>query len=272
MKKITTIIFAGALLLSCIQVKAQSDTTDANNLGASHNFFSGFSSGYSGTSPKVTAKSYHLGFTLGNDGGNYWDLYLFNSVPTVAPADGDTIEYMSNDLRRQIGGIANFALSKTAFFGNGSDKTLKDIKGFQTDFRVGVKLVDTPIRRAGRDFLIPVFQSTFDIRYLIPLIPPRKLAEGKTKVDVRKSMVGNLSFRISGAYESVLNTSTYNLMYASRKGILPNPNFLVLTPEMSLYVTNQFYFGVGYAYNNVKFISNNFFFSINYGRQKSSGE
>ena len=248
----------------------EEETAAAKAPGGGSNFFSGFSSGYSGSAPKVTAQSYKLGFSLGKDGANYWELNLFNSVPTVSPSATDTVEYVSNDLRKQFGGLANFSLSKTAYFGYGGDRSVRDVKGFQTDFRFGVKLVDTQNRKAGTDFLIPVFQSTFDVRYLIPLINARKATDERSRVDIKKSMVGNLSFRVSGSYMSIINTTTYDLYYATKQGILPNPNLLVVTPEMRFYVTNQIDFGVGYSYNNYDFLSNAVFFSISYGTPKSS--
>lgn len=227
------------------------------------NFFGGFSSGYAGTAPKISTETYHLGFSLGKGGSNYWDLYVFNSVPTVAPVD--TVEYVGNDLRRQFAGILNFSVSKTAYFGNGKNPSVRDVKGFQTDIRFGMKLINTPVRRAGQEFLIPVFQSTFDLRYLIPLVKARTATEKKKAIDIRNEMVGNLAFRVSGSYLSVLNTTQYDLYYTTKKGILPNPNLFIVTPELRFYVTNQIDFGVGYAYNNEKVIADNLFFSFSYG-------
>jgi hypothetical protein len=227
------------------------------------NFFGGFSSGYAGTAPKISTETYHLGFSLGKGGSNYWDLYLFNSVPTVAPVD--TVEYVSNDLTRQFAGLFNFSLSKTAYFAYGKDPSVRDVKGLQTDFRFGVKVINTPVRRAGQELLIPVFQSTFDIRYLIPLMEARGATESKKERDIKTDMVGNLAFRVSGSYLYVMNTTQYDLYYTDKKGILPDPRILMITPEMRFYVTNQIDFGVGYAYNTDKVISNNLFFSINYG-------
>ncbi|MFT4600981.1 MAG: hypothetical protein ACI857_001158 [Arenicella sp.] len=227
------------------------------------NFFGGFKSGYAGTAPKISTETYHLGFNLGKGGGNYWDLYVLNTVPTVSPVD--TVEYVGNDLRRQFAGILNFSLSKTAYFGYGKDASVRDVKGFQTDFRFGMKLINTPVRRAGEEFLIPVFQTTFDVRYLIPLLEARSATETKSEVDIRKEMVGNLAFRISGSYLSVMNTTSYNLYYTTKKGILPNPNLFIITPEVRFYVTNQVDFAVGYAYNNQQVLDDNLFFSISYG-------
>ena len=270
--KVLVFVLAGCFLFTgktAAQV-VDSSSSESPSPDKAQRFFGGFASGYSGTSPKITAETYHLGFALGKEGGNYWDLYLCNSVPTIPPNNGDTVEYVSNDIRRQLGGLANFSLSKVGYFGYGGDRSIRDIKGFQTDFRFGVKMVDVPIRRSGTDFLIPIFQSTFDFRYLIPLVPPRKATDGNSKFDVRKNMVGNLSFRVSGSYMTVMNTTNYNLYYASKKGVIPNPNLLVVTPEMSFYVTNQLYFSVGYSYNNYNFIENAIFFQVSYGKPKGS--
>ena len=273
MKKIIFHCLTFFCLGSCLSSTAQTmSSTDKDSTSEKEqHFFGGIASGYSGTSPKITSETYHLGFSLGKDGGNYWDLYLFNSLPTVAPQTIDTTEYVTNDIRRQLGGLANFSISKVGYFAYGGDRSIRDLKGLQLDFRTGVKLVDIPLRRQGSDFLIPIFQSTFDIRYLIPLIPPRKATDGNGKVDIRKSMVGNLSFRLSGAYMTVLNTTNYDLYYATKKGIIPNPNLLVLTPEMSFFVTNQLYVSVGYSYNSYEFLTNAVFFSLSYGKPKGKG-
>jgi len=227
-----------------------------------------------GFTPKATIKTYKLSALIGS---GYWDFYLFNSLPAIPPTEGDSATthesrraYVRNDLLRQAGGLLNVSVSKVGYFANGHDDEVKEIKGAQVDFRLGVKAVDVFNRRKDESFLIPIFQSTIDLRYLIPLITPDKNIKKGDKINLKERMVGSLSFRFEGAFLQVMsNTEVYDQTFISKKGLPPSSTVFAGTFETFFYISDQIYINVGYSFTDQdqKQIPNTPFFSISYGKR-----
>lgn len=265
-----------ALIMGLLSFAAHAQTTKDTIVPTSSNdkeppaAFSQFSLGAgvgSGSStPKVTLNSYRFSALIGK---GYWDFYLFNSVPTVATTDADSERYVRNDLVKQLGGLLNLSVSKVGYFAYGGDPSVRDIKGAQIDFRIGGKAIDTPNRRKGTTFLIPIIQSTVDLRYLIPLInnKDRKKKGENTSANLKENMVGNLSFRFLGSFMQVLNQEVYDTYYTSRRGVPASPSIFTGTVEMFFYITDQIYINAGYSFTSQPLIKPIPFLSVSYGRK-----
>ncbi len=220
--------------------------------------------GSGSSTPKVTLNSYRFSALIAK---GYWDFYLFNSVPTLATAEVDSERYVRGDLVRQLGGLLNMSVSKVGYFAYGGDPSVRDVKGAQVDFRFGGKAIDVANRRKGSSFLIPILQSTLDLRYLIPLINHKdQLKKGET-VNLKEKMIGNLSFRFLGSIMQVLNQEVYGEYYKSRRGVPASPTIFTGTVEMYFYITDQIYLNAGYSFTNQPLIKPIPFFSVSYGRK-----
>lgn len=270
MKKIYITFILGLLSLTINAQTADTIVPTSSNSKQAPAAFSQFSLGAgvgSGSStPKVTLNSYRFSALIGK---GYWDFYLFNSVPTLATTDADTERYVRNDLVKQLGGLLNLSVSKVGYFAYGGDPTVKEIKGAQVDFRLGGKAIDVANRRKGNTFLIPILQSTLDLRYLIPLIDPKdRKKKGETTTNLREKMVGNLSFRFLGSFMQVLNQEVYGKYYTSRRGVPASPSIFTGTIEMFFYITDQIYINAGYSFTNQPLIEPIPFLSISYGRKE----
>lgn len=206
--------------------------------------------------PRLNLKTYKLS---ANISGSWWDFYLLNSVPTVVANNEDSVESFANEILNQTGGILNVALSKVGYFANGHDDLNKDIRGAQIDFRAGAKLLDPPTSSYS-EFLVPIFQSSLDLRYLIPL----SSGKIKNKAELRNKMVGNLSFRVYATYMKVFADSTYNVYYQTRKGNPPNNSVFVYNYEMNLFISNELFVSFGQSFSNVETIPNRTFISLSY--------
>lgn len=270
MKHIYITFLLGLLALTINAQTADTIIPTSSNNKQAPAAFSQFSLGAgvgSGSStPKVTLNSYRFSALIGK---GYWDFYLFNSVPTLATTEADTERYVRNDLVKQLGGLLNLSVSKVAYFAYGGDPNVKEIKGAQLDFRLGGKAIDVANRRKGNTFLIPILQSTLDLRYLIPLIDPKdRKKKGETTTNLREKMVGNLSFRFLGSFMQVLNQEVYGKYYTSRRGVPASPSIFTGTIEMFFYITDQIYINAGYSFTNQPLIEPIPFLSISYGRKE----
>ena len=221
--------------------------------------------GFSGTSPNVTLKTFKLSALIGK---GTWDLYLYNTVPTLTISAQDSANALANDILNQLGGLFNVALSKTGYFANGGDFKNRDIKGGQLDFRLGGKVLDahnglTGTRGSIRN-MVPILQSTLDFRYMIPLVDPLKKRQGLVS-DIKKNMLGNLSFRVYGSVMQVLNSKVYDRYYSTREGVPPKLTLITGNAEFNLFISNQFYISAGYTVSNQQeTLPNRSFFSISY--------
>ena len=264
-----------ALFLAYAAAYGQSNITHAEDTGATEKateVFNQFALGTGfdgGITPKATVKTFKYSALIAN---GYWDFYFFNSLPTIAPAQGDSLEdqaarktYVRNDLVRQVGGLMNVSLSKVGYFGYGGDEEAKEVRGAQMDFRIGAKAVDVFNRRKDESLLIPILQSTFELRYLIPLIPPEKQKKENVKIGERK--VGGLHFRLLGAFMQVLNTEIYQQTFVTKRGVPASPTVFAGTFETFFFISNKVYINVGYTFTNQEQIPNTPFFSISYGSE-----
>ena len=272
MKRNTTLI---ALLLLCSTSFGQSQIQHSEDTAATDKASEAFSQFALGTgfdggiTPKATVKTFKYSALIGK---GYWDFYFFNSLPTVAPPSGDSVEnqdarrtYVRNDLVRQVGGLVNVSLSKVGYFAYGGDEAAREIRGAQMDFRIGAKAVDVFNRRKEESLLIPILQSTFELRYLIPLIPPEK--QKKESVPLSDRKVGGLHFRLLGAFMQVLNTDIYEKTFITKRGIPASPTVFAGTFETFFFISNKVYINVGYTFTNQEQIPNTPFFSISYGSE-----
>jgi hypothetical protein len=262
-----------ALIIGLFSFAAHSQTKDTIIPTASNDkeppaAFSQFSLGAgvgSGSStPKVTLNSYRFSALIAK---GYWDFYLFNSVPTLATPEVDSERYVRGDLVRQLGGLLNMSVSKVGYFAYGGDPSVRDVKGAQVDFRLGGKAIDVANRRKGNTFLIPILQSTLDLRYLIPLIDNKDRKKKGETVNLKEKMIGNLSFRFLGSVMQVLNQEVYGQYYTSRRGVPASPTIFTGTLEMYFYITDQIYINAGYSFTNQPLIKPIPFFSVSYGRK-----
>ena len=236
------------------------DTTGVNDV-ESH-ILDQASVGFSGSSPNITLKTYKLSALIGK---GTWDLYLYNSVPAYSIDRSDSITNLGGDILNQLGGLFNVSLSKTGYFANGGNKAIKDIKGGQVDFRLGGKVLDSQNRFSsdGYDFMVPVLQSTIDVRYLIPLVNP---ADRKKKLnsDLKKSLLGNLSFRVYGGVMQVMKSEAYDRYFEDERGNAPSHTLFTGNVEFNIFLTDQFFISAGYSVSNEKQMPNRSFFSISY--------
>ena len=220
--------------------------------------------GYAGTSPNVTLKTYKLSALIGKSN---WDLYVYNSVSAFTVAAQDSATALGHDILNQLGGLLNVSLSKMGYFANGRDKSIRDVKGGQIDFRLGGKMLDAYNRNAFEGgivkSMVPLLQSTVDVRYLIPLVNP--MERGKQNFNVKQSMLGNLSFRVYGSFMQVLNGEIFDRYYTTKRGLPPKHSFFTGNVEVNLFITDQFYISAGYSMSNQQeALPNRSFFSISY--------
>jgi len=211
--------------------------------------------------PKVAIKTYRFSAGIGK---GEWEFNLFNSVPAISINSADSEAYFRNDLVRQLGGIVNVSLGKVGYIGAGKNPGLEDVKGGRFEFKVGGKAVDVLSGESGNRKLVPVFQSSLDLQYMIPLFRPRE--KGETANRNRDDVVGNLSFRVIGAFLAVASTDVFDDYYSTRTGIPPDPKIMVATFDVSFFVTNELYINGGYSVTNQKEIKSVPFLSISYGK------
>ncbi len=243
------------------------------------------SAGYAGAgaAPKINLKTYKFTALVGKQ---ELDFYLFNSVPTVIPKlrddDPNTSDeekqkpakrYLSNDILQQVGGLLNVSLGKVSFFGYGDDPEMKYIKGFQSDVRLGIKLLEAPFENKSEYF--PALQSYLDLRYLIPLQDKKLKKQGLSQ---KESLVGNLSFRLVGGVQQFFGgkDGTYSTFFTTHSIINTggSPMTLFHHPKLTLivgnfegffYLTNKVYISAGYNFSNDTKIDSYPYFSISYG-------
>ena len=257
---ITTIL----LIAVFIHLKAQVFETEITPMEgeAEQTILDQASASFTGTSPYLTLKTYKLKGLIGK---GTVDLYLFNSVPAFSIKRADSLNVLAEDVLNQLGGLLNFSLSKVGYFGNGGDQLNKDIKGGQVDFRLGGKALDSHNRDFDSKFIVPVFQSTFDLRYLIPLVAPE--TKKQSSDNLKKAISGNLSFRVYGGFMQIFNTALYDQYYTDVRGIPPTHSLFTGGAEINLFISNQFYISGGYTISNQTTIPNRTFFSISYTGQ-----
>lgn len=206
--------------------------------------------------PRLNVKTYKLSAEIAN---TWWDFYLLNTVPTFNINEEDSIRSFSNEVLNQTGGIFNASLSKVGYFANGKDDLNKDVKGAQVDFRAGTKLLDPPTRSYS-EFLVPTFQTSLDLRYLIPLAG----AKVKHRSDLKKEIIGNLSFRVYSTWQKIFANKTYDAYFISRKGNPPPNSILTYSYEINLFITNEFFISFGQTYSNLITMPNRTIISLSY--------
>lgn len=221
------------------------------------------SASFAGASPSLTLKTYKLKGLIGKGS---WDLYLFNTVPTLSVKRQDSLQVLADDILNQLGGLLNFSLSKVGYFANGKDTDNRDIKGGQMDFRFGGKLLDSRNRELNSNFTIPIFQTTMDVRYLIPLVATTQSPD-KDKFDIKNLMKGNLSFRLYGSFMQIFNTKVYDEYYQTKQGILPTHSLFSVSGEVNIFISNQLYLSAGYTLSNQPTLPSRSFFSVSYTGQ-----
>ena len=219
---------------------------------------------FSDISPMVTLKSFKFSALIGK---GEWDMYIYNTVPGLSLSVEDTAKALSTGILSQIGGLLNMSLSKVGYFGNGGDKLNREVKGGQIDFRVGGKVLDALDRTKGEgaDFLVPILQSSLDVRYLIPLVSPDHNREDGEFIS--NIMQGNLSVRVYGTAMQILRSPIYDRFFINERGILPKHTVFTGNVELNLFVTNEFYLSLGYSISNEPMLPARTFFSISYAGQ-----
>lgn len=206
--------------------------------------------------PRLNLKTYKLSAEIAN---TWWDFYVLNTVPTFTVNEKDSIKSFSNEVLNQTGGVLNAALSKVGYFANGKDDLNKEIKGAQVDFRAGTKLLDPPTRKYD-EFIVPTFQTSLDLRYLIPLSSSRV----KNKEELRNKMIGNLSFRVYGTWQKIFANKTYDSYFISRKGNTPPNSITTYGYEMNLFLTNELFISFGQTFSNLSTMPNRTVISLSY--------
>ena len=250
------------LFLACSTLHAQlvefSDFDSTSTEGVVETeLFDQASLGFSSSNPTLSLKTFKLAALIGNQ---EWDFYVFNSTPAFSIPREDTAQVLSDGILNQIGGLANIALSKVAYFANGHDKLNRDFRGAQLDFRLGGKLLDAQNRTEGNDFLVPILQSSLDLRYLIPLVQSSQETEGS----LRDRMRGNLSFRIYGTAMQILRSDVYDRVFIDERGNKPSHSILTGNIEVNLFITDQFYLSVGHTISTEQRLPNRTFFSVSF--------
>lgn len=260
----TKYVISICFLVFTLAAKAQiveKELTDST--GAASSVLDQASASFTGTSPQVTLKTYKLKALIGR---GYWDLYLFNTLPTFSIAREDSLQALSDDLLNQLGGLLNVSLSRVGHFAYGGNEANKDIKGGAMDIRTGVKMLDSRTReKNSKDFVVPVFQSTFDLRYLIPLVKPEN--SNSDQNDLRNFSIGNLSFRVYGTFMQIMNTKVYDQFFTSERGIPPRHSLFTGSGEVNLFISNQIFITAGFSVSNQETMPSRTFFSISYTGQ-----
>ena len=250
-------------------ILCQKDTT--KSIG--NNLLNTMSLGYNGAPPKINLETYNFTAYIGDVD---LDFYLFNSVPTLIPGVDNNEQqnrYVANDVLQGNGGLLNLAIGKVGFFGYGEDETMKYVKGFQADLRVGGKLMETPfLREESKTKFFPAVQSSVDLRYLIPLYN-KNIDKDNQSI---QNMVGNLSFRIQASAikffpkeedgARVDPYSRYFLIYEDNAVVYPKTFIFAGSGELYFYVTNKIYFSAGYFFANDPLMDNYPFLSLSYGQ------
>ncbi len=206
--------------------------------------------------PRLNLKTYKLSAEIAR---TWWDFYVLNTVPTFNVNEDDSIKSFSNEVLNQTGGVLNVALSKVAYFANGKDDLNKDVRGAQLDFRAGTKLLDPPTRKYS-EFIVPTFQTSLDLRYLIPL----SASKVRNKEELKKKMIGNLSFRVYGTWQKIFASKTYNRYFISRKGNEPPTNITTYGYEINLFITNELFLSFGQTFSNLLVMPTRTMISISY--------
>lgn len=260
MKKIITIL---SIILICIKCNAQiveAPLTDSTGQQVEESSF--LRQAGAGVNPdplmppRLNLKTYKLSAEIAN---TWWDFYVLNTVPTFTINEEDSIKSFSNEVLNQTGGILNVALSKVGYFANGKDDANKDIRGAQVDFRAGSKLMDPPTHKYS-EFIVPTFQTSLDLRYLIPL----SFSKIKDKTELRKKMVGNLSFRLYGTWQKIFANKTYDNYFISRKGNAPPNSITTYGYEINLFITNEFFLSFGQTFSNLVVMPTRTLISLSY--------
>lgn len=245
--------------------------TSTNQIKGGADFFNQASIGMNGSNTSVTLKTIKLSAMIGNsEHSTPWDLYLFNSVNAFSIQDSDRIDAVGKDLLNQIGGVFNIALAKTGYFAYEGKPDLKGVKGGVCEFRIGARAVDIQNRVDDKKFLVPLIQSTADVRYLIPLVDNQDRHNRKS--DIKSRMKGNLSFRTYVGYIHVFENQpsvtevseyyskngtldglggpyyrTFRVMGGLKDGYAPPTDIMTFNFEANLFITNAFYISFGYT-------------------------
>ena len=245
MKKITL------LILCCIPIWAVSQGSSSEESGQTQGEFLGAGSfgataGASNPSidnnssiqpPRVAVKTYKLD---ANIGGTWWEFNFFNNLPTFTIKGEDSIRVLASELLNQTGGILNASLGKIGYFANGSDHTKREIKGGQFALRAGTKLLDPPNKKSYSEFLIPVLQASFDIKYLVPLTKEKSLDK----------VFGNLSFRVYVTGMKMFRSKIYDDYFKSERGNVTPSGIYTINYEINLYVSNSIFISFGQSFAN----------------------
>ena len=248
------------LIVTHIQTQAQIiDYDGLDTLNSQASVLDQASASFAGTSPQVTLKTYKLKALIGQ---GYWDLYLFNTLPTLSIGRADSALALSDDIMNQLSGLMNVSLSRMAYFANGGDDINREIKGGILDFRSGIKMLDSYTREVDDSFFLPIFQSTFDMRYMIPLVSPG--SRQQNDVNLRNFAIGNLSFRIYGSFMQILNGKLYDEYFTNERGVAPKHSLFTGNAEVNLFISNQIFISAGYALSNQSTLPSRTFFSVSY--------
>ena len=259
MKNLLLLIFFCNVLVVAAQVVEAPETDSTGHLVSSSTVLGQAGAGINPDPlmpPRLNLKTYTLSAEIA---GTWWDFYVLNTVPTFNINEKDSVKSFSNEVLNQTGGIFNVALSKVAYFANGNDDLNKDIRGAQLDFRAGSKLMDPPTRRYS-EFVVPTFQTSLDLRYLIPLATSRV----KSKEELRKRMIGNLSFRVYGTWQKIFANKTYNTYFVSRKGNDPPNSIATYGYEINLFITNELFLSFGQTFSNLVVMPTRTLISLSY--------
>ena len=252
------------LLVESFTVNGQVFETELDpEEGARSSVLDQASASFTGASPSLTLKTYKLKGLIGKGS---WDLYLFNTVAALSVKRQDSLQVLADDILNQLGGLLNFSLSKVGYFANGKDIENRDIKGGQMDFRFGGKLIDSRNRELNSNFTIPIFQTTMDVRYLIPLVATTQDTD-EDEFDIKNLMKGNLSFRLYGSFMQIFNTKVYDEYYRTKQGILPTHSLFSVSGEVNIFISNQLYLSAGYTLSNQPTLPSRSFFSVSYTGQ-----
>ncbi|WAC10952.1 hypothetical protein [Dyadobacter pollutisoli] len=229
-------------------VETNKVNTKTSEVQPGSSFLSTASFAFAGTAPSASIKTYKLTAYIGE---SPWNFYFYNTVPLYVSNREDSTRAFANDLLNQLGGLLNVSLAKVAYFANGGDVMNKDIKGAQLDFRFGSKVMDKQYKndkQAISSYLIPSLQGSLDFRYLIPLVKSKAAATGTA---LRDNIAGNLSFRIFGTFQQILNRKQFEVAFKTPRGNVPPNQIITGNFEANLFISNEIFISAGYAYSNL---------------------
>lgn len=208
--------------------------------------------------PRIGLRTYKLSANIAN---TFFDFYLHNNLPTFLPAAKDSVVAFSNEIINHLGGVLNIAFGKNAQIGDAAND---GVKGAHYDIRAGGKFIDPPTRSYA-DFLVPTFQTSMDLRYLIPLFSSKSAGvAANAEKAVKSGAVGNLSFRVFGTYQKVFNEAVYHEYFKSRKGNPAPTDVLTASYEVSLFISDAFFISYGQSFANINTIPSRTMFAISY--------